>query len=321
MLATRDQTAITVIDPGALETIAKVVCDSVDSPCTKRAYGRAIKDFITWHTRAGSPELNKATVQAYISELKASGAGAGSINQRLAAIRKLMTEAADNLAMDPVYLTGILRVKGVRKEGKRLGNWLNIAQAEQLVNSPDITTLKGLRDRAILAVLVGCWLRRNESTTSLTFEQIQQREGRWVIVDLVGKRNKTRSVPMPAWTKAAIDAWAAAAGQALGLPDPLSSGAVFRRINKGDRIVSDHMTAQGVYDLVAQYGQTCGVHIAPHDLRRTGAKLAHKGGAPIEQIQLMLGHSSIKTTEVYLGVQQNLTSAPCDKFNLQLGLL
>src|SRR5664279_1782046 len=127
-----------------------------------------------------------------------------------------------------------MRVKGVRKEGKRLGNWLSKAQAEQLINSPDVSTLKGLRDRAILAVLVGCWLRRNESVTSLAFEQIQQREGRWVIVDLVGKRNKTRSVPMPAWTKAAVDAWAVAAGNFLGLTGLLNNGPVFCRINKGD---------------------------------------------------------------------------------------
>jgi len=319
MLATTNpQIAITVVDPTNLEEMVKAVCDSVDSENTKRAYARAIRDFITWHTLAGRPELNKATVQAYIFELKAAGAGAGAINQRLAAIRKLMQEAADNMALDPVCLAGIMRVKGIRKEGKRLGNWLTLSQPQELINAPDSNTLKGLRDRAILAVLAGCWLRRNESVSSLTFEQIQQREGRWVIVDLVGKRNKTRSVPMPAWTKSAMDAWAAAAGRYLGLGSPLNTGPVFCRINKGDNIVSDHMSAQAIFDLVKQYGAMCDLHIAPHDLRRTGAKLAHKCGAPIEQIQLMLGHNSIKTTEIYLGVHQNLADAPCDKFSLHL---
>ena len=265
MLATttNQQTSITVIDPGNLEAIAKVVCDSVDSENTKRAYNRAIRDFLAWHTQAGNPELNKATVQAYISELKAAGNGAGGINQRLAAIRKLMQEAADNMALDPIFLAGIMRVKGIRKEGKRLGNWLTLTQLQQLVNTPDTNTLKGLRDRAILAVLAGCWLRRNESVTSLTYEQIQQRDGRWVIVDLVGKRNKTRSVPVPAWTKTAVDAWAAAAGLFLGLGSPLKTGLVFCRINKGDNIVSDHISSQAIFDLVKKYGEMCGMNIAP----------------------------------------------------------
>ena len=138
-------------------------------------------------------------------------------------------------------------------------------------------------------------------------------------MDLVGKRNKTRSVPMPAWTKSALDTWAAGAGRFLGLSGPLNTGPVFCRINKGDNIVSDHISAQAIFDLVRQYGEICGFHIAPHDMRRTGAKLAHKEGAPIEQIQLMLGLASIKTTEIYLGIQQNLTDAPCDKFSLNLG--
>ena len=124
---------------------------------------------------------------------------------------------------------------------------------------------------------------------------------------------------MPAWAKAAVDAWAEAAGRFLGLAGALNTGPVFCRINKGDNIVSDHLSPQAIFDLVKQYGAMCGLHIAPHDLRRTGAKLAHKGGAPIEQIQLMLGHTSIKTTEIYLGVQQNITDAPCDKFSLNLG--
>jgi integrase len=57
--------------------------------------------------------------------------------------------------------------------------------------------------------------------------------------------------------------------------------------------------------------------LAPHDLRRTFAKLAHKGDAPLEQIQLSLGHASIQTTERYLGVKQSLSDAPCDHLGLE----
>ena len=84
-------------------------------------------------------------------------------------------------------------------------------------------------------------------------------------------------------------------------------------------IVCNHISSQAVFDQVKKYGDMCGMNLAPHDLRRTGAKLAHKAGAPIDQIQLMLGHSSVKTTELYLGVQQDLSNAPCDKFSLNMG--
>jgi integrase/recombinase XerD len=299
--------AITRIE--STEPIIQVVLDSVDSEHTRRAYERALRDFFDWYNEAGRPTLNKATVQRYAAELREQGVGASSINQRLSAIRKLAREAVDNGALPEQIANGIKAVKGVRREGRRTGNWLTQEQAQQLINAPDIDTFKGLRDRAILAVLVGCGLRRQEAA-HLTFDHIQQREGRWVIVDLVGKRNKMRSVPMPSWTKAAIDAWTDEAG--------LFDEHIFRPVNKGGRIKGDSMTPQAVRDVVVAYGEELSFDIAPHDLRRTFAKLAHKGGAGLDQIQLSLGHASIQTTERYLGVEQDLTDAPCDHLGLQL---
>jgi len=159
-------------------------------------------------------------------------------------------------------------------------------------------------------LLVGCGLRRTEAA-GLQTNHIQQRDGRWVLIDLVGKGNKTRTVPMPAWAKAAIDVWAEAAG--------ISSGYVFRAMNRHQRIVGESMTPQAVRDVVVDYAGRRGfTSIAPHDLRRTFAKLAHKGGAGLDQIQLSLGHSSIQTTERYLGVEQDLTDAPCDHLGLKM---
>lgn len=311
------------ITPAKIETqsifelMARVVCDSVNSEHTRRAYHRALVDFLKWHEENNRPGLNKMVIQAYISELKQRGQGAAGINQRLAAIRKLVKEAADNGLIDESLVSGILRIEGIRKEGKRLGNWLKRDDAQKLINSPDNTTLKGIRDRALLAVLAGCGLRRSE-VTGLTFGHIQQREGRWVIVDLVGKRNKTRSVPMPSWTKSALDAWTMAAGFTLASLTPHSTAFIFRPINKGGRLAGDRMTSQSIFEIVKLYADPLGLQIAPHDLRRTFAKLARKGGADLKQIQLTLGHASIKTTEIYLGEEQNLTDAPCDRLGLTL---
>jgi integrase len=217
-------------------------------------------------------------------------------------------EAADNGLIDQAAAAAIARAEGVRSEGKRLGNWLTQAQAQALLDAPDTATVKGLRDRAILAVLLGCGLRREECA-ALTVKHLQQREGRWVIVDLEGKRNKKRSVPMASWAKYAVDAWLLAGG--------ISEGAIFRAVNKGGR-VGDGMTAQAIYNAVSEYAGKLGLTVHPHDLRRTFAKLAHKGSAPLEQIQLSLGHSSVQTTERYLGVRQDLQSAPCDVLGLRV---
>jgi site-specific recombinase XerD len=189
-----------------------------------------------------------------------------------------------------------------------LGNWLTKAQALELLNSVGTYTLKGKRDKAILTILLSCGLRREEAA-SLTFEHIQQRENRWVIVDLVGKRNSMRSIPMPDLCKGMIDQWAEAA--------QIKSGCIFRRIWRGDHPADGKMTAQAIYDVVLKYAQELGFNnLAPHDCRRTFAKLAHKGGSPIEQIQYSLGHASIRTTEIYLGIEQNLVDAPCDHLGL-----
>jgi integrase len=115
---------------------------------------------------------------------------------------------------------------------------------------------------------------------------------------------------MPAWTKAALDAWTAAAGVTAGL--------VFRSIRRGGHLDGANMTPQAIADIVRLYSAQVGTPIAAHDLRRTFAKLAHKGSGKLDQIQLSLGHASIKTTERYLGITQDLQDAPCDHLGLRL---
>jgi site-specific recombinase XerD len=297
--------------PDAIERLTALVFDSVNSPESKRAYSKGMSDFMSWYkTTAPGTGFTKATVQAYRAHLVGLGLAASTINVRLSAIRRLAAEAADNGLMAPELAAGIGRVKGVKREGIRTGNWLTVHQAEKLINTPDTDTLKGKRDRALLAILIGCGLRRKE-TAVLTLEHVQQRDARWVVVDMTGKGGRVRTVPMPSWTKVAIDEWTTTAG--------FSAGRIFRPVNKGDRLCGDTMTAQSIFETVKKYASEIGLtQIAPHDLRRTFAKLAHKGRAALEQIQLSLGHASIQTTERYLGVRQDLTDAPCDRLGLKL---
>jgi site-specific recombinase XerD len=302
-------TELAVVSTANIQPVIDLVCNAVTSAHTKRAYSRALIDFMAWHGATGQSAFNKATVQAHVTALRDAGVSASSINQRLTAIRKLAQELAYNGVIDHSAAQAVSRVEGVRKEGKRLGNWLTQEQAQRLLTLPELSNVKGLRDRAILAVLLGCGLRREECA-ALTVEHIQQREARWVIVDLVGKRSKTRSVPMPSWAKYAIDSYLLAAA--------IVDGPLFRSVRRGGHIQADGMTAQAIFDVVKLYAAVIGVDVRPHDLRRTFAKLAHKGNSRIEQIQLSLGHSSVQTTERYIGVQQDLTSAPCDALGLRL---
>ena len=103
--------------------------------------------------------------------------------------------------------------------------------------------MKGRRDQALLCLFVGCGLRRSE-LAALTLEHVQQRDGRWVIVDFVGKGQRVRYVPMPAWAKAAVDRWTEAAG--------ITAGRVLRAINKADRLAGDSMTPQSIFEVVEQ---------------------------------------------------------------------
>ena len=309
-----NKTAIIISPKPALTSaergIIDLVIDGLPSENSRRAYQRALEEFFIWHGAQNRPELNKALIQRYVKFLREQKMSSASINQKLSALRKLASEAEDNNLIDSRLANGIRAVKGVPFRGRRTGNWLTKEEAQTWLNAPDIKTLKGIRDRALLAILIGCGLRRAE-VAILSVSHIQQREGRWAIVDIVGKRDKMRTVPMPSWAKATIDAWT--------YPAHITEGFIFRRINKGSRIMGTKITEQAIYNIVVGYAENLAAQgIAPHDLRRTFAKLAHKGGSPIDQIQLSLGHDSIQTTEKYLGVEQDLTDAPCDHLGLRI---
>ena len=133
-----------------------------------------------------------------------------------------------------------------------------------------------------------------------------------MVVDFRGKGGRKRTVPVPAWVKNAIDGWTAAA--------QITEGRIFRSIPKGAKggpLESETLAPMGVWWLVKEYAEGIGLkNLAPHDLRRTCAKLCRKSGGDLEQIQMLLGHASIQTTEKYLGMQQNLVEAVNDKLGI-----
>jgi site-specific recombinase XerD len=304
---------LVVVDRSAeWRRLKALVLDSVSSPITKRVYNLGLDEFFAWYEREPRSGFTKATVSAWRVALEARNLGSVSINVRITAVRKLAVEAADNGLLAPELAAGITRVKGAKSKGVRVGNWLSVRQAQALLNAPDVTTKKGLRDRAMLAVLLGCGLRRSE-VAALTLKHIQTRDNRWCIVDLVGKHGRVRTIPMPTWVKGAIDAWTAAAA--------FSEGRVLRPVGRGDQVRGEHLTEKVIWQLLRPYSVAAGVPgIAPHDLRRSCAKMCRASGADLEQIQLLLGHASVQTTERYLGTKQDLVHAPNDGIKLRVAV-
>ncbi len=192
-------------------------------------------------------------------------------------------------------------MKGVKKHGMRIGNWLTVEQGKRLLAVFNDGDVRGKRDYAMVAVLLGCGLRRAE-LAALAVEHLQQREEHWVIADLVGKGGHVRTVPVATWVKAAVDNWLAAAG--------ISAGSAFRAINKAGRIATSGFSPKVISGVVKAGCSKCGLDgVAPHDLRRTCARLCHEAGGELEQIQFLLGHVSVQTTERYLGCKQRLRNA------------
>jgi integrase len=142
--------------------------------------------------------------------LEAKHLAPATFNLRFASVRRLAYEDADVGLLSPELAAGIRRVRGAKRLGVRLGNWLSAEQAKDLTRRPSNETVGGKPDHAIPAVLLGCGLRRSE-TARLTVEHFQRRDDHWAIVDVFGKGGHIRSVPVPDWVKRTVDNWTAAA--------------------------------------------------------------------------------------------------------------
>ena len=209
----------------------------------------------------------------------------------------------------PACIRGRRLRSPLKKLGVRVGHWLTTEQGQALWQAPDHQRLKGKRDRALLALLLACGLRRHEAV-ALRLDHLQQREEHWAIVDLVGKGGHVRTVPVPDWVRTELDDWLAAAA--------IDRGKLFRRVNKVGRTWGDGMTVKAVWHIVKESAKRIGVEkLAPHDLRRTCARLCHASGGELEQIQFLLGHVSVQTTERYLGCKQRIRSAVNDRIGIE----
>jgi integrase len=294
-----------------LDQTKRSVLNSLASLQSRRSYQHAMDEFIDWYCSEPRLALNRGVVLRYRMQLETRQLAPATINVRLAAVRRLVYEAADTGLLSSELVAGIRRVKGVPQLGRRVGNWLTASEGEKLLLGLDPLSLRGKRDAAIISLLLGCGLRRSE-VVRLKVEAIQRREDHWAIVDLIGKAGRVRTVPIPDWVKTAVDRWAESA--------PVLSGKLFRSIRKDGKVWGNGITQNVVWYVVkACAGRAEIKALAPHDLRRTCARLCHAAGGELEQIQFLLGHASVQTTERYIGCKQDLAKAVNDRLPFAAG--
>jgi integrase len=283
--------------------LRQMTLDSVSSAHSRRNYGRALDDLFLF---AQSQPLSRELLMEWRTKMESLSPS--TINVRLSAVRKMVHEARRNGMLGVEEATNLTDVPNLRQQGTRLGNWLTRKQTKEILAVPDRSTLKGKRDYVVLALLVGCALRRQE-LASLNVEDVQMREGRWVIADLHGKGGRIRTVAVPVWVRSGIEVWMAAAG--------IDNGRLLRPVGKGSRLGKEGLSDWAVWSVVEQSAKQIGIErFGAHDLRRTCAKLCRKAGGDLEQIKFLLGHSSIQTTERYLGSEQEIAVAVNDNLGL-----
>jgi site-specific recombinase XerD len=299
----------TVLRLPELEQSKNAVLNALGAASSQESYGHAIDEFIGWCCSERRLTFNRTVVLRYRFFLEQKNLPPFTINVRLAAVRRLAYEASDTGLLSPELAAGIRRVKGAKRLGLRIGNWLTIDQVRALLQQPPSDGLRAKRDRAILAVLIGRGLRRAE-LVALKAEDFQIREEHCVIADLIGKGKHIRTVPVPAWVKRTADASTAAA--------EISVGTIFWRVNRMGKHWGAGLMPKAIWHVVKGAAQRADIkNLAPHDLRRMCARLCHLAGGELEQIQFLLGHASVQTTERYLGCKQKLHQAVNDNLGLE----
>jgi site-specific recombinase XerC len=246
------------------QALRKMVLNSVASEHSKRNYAKALDEVFALCEERKQP-LSRARLMEYRAAMLGKKLSASTVNVRLSAVRKLIGEAQRNGIIGAEEAANLAGVPNLSRKGTRVGNWLTREQAKELFTVPDRSKIKGKRDYAILALLLGCALRRQE-LASLDVDGIEMREGRWVLPDLCGKGGRVRTVAIPLWVKHGIDAWMIAA--------KIEHGRLLRPLSKSGKLTGDELKHQGPNHprinierlLKSVDGKSRNEHQQPHEL-------------------------------------------------------
>jgi len=283
---------------------------NIDNPQTRRAYQNDVQAFMTFtgiENPAQFQDVARAHVLAWRRHLERQMLSGSSIRRKLAALSSLFEALCEANAVQGNPVDGVKRPKTATSEGKTPA--IGDHQARALLEVADGSTLRGLRDRAILATLLYHGLRRAE-LCALRVADVQERRG-VNHLQVHGKGSKIRYVPLHPGAADVIARYLEAAGHGQDW-----NGALFRPVSNNARSGNASITPDGVYKLLANYAKKLQIDVAgfgPHALRATAATNALDHGADIAKVQEWLGHANIATTRVYDRRQSRPEDSPTFK--------
>jgi len=262
---------------------------------TRRAYENALQDFMQFTGIARPDEFRSVTrahVIAWRDDLVQRDLSGMTVRHRLAALSSLFEYLCEKNAVTHNPVKGVKRPAVESYEGKTPA--LGDHQARQLLDAPDEISLKGKRDRAMLATLLYHALRRDELCRLKLKDFKHERRG-VAHLKVSGKGGKTRYVPLHPAASGLIVDYLEAAGH--GTED---GSALFRPVHANRAEGSAKaITADAVYKIVRGYSKALGFEIGAHALRATAATNALDHQADIAKVQEWLGHANIATTRIY----------------------
>ena len=303
--ATRDISARDTYGYGPTQALDLAAALATLTPHTQKAYERQLASFGAYCVSCGwtlpLPDLLRPTVlEAWLAHHRQCGKSPETCKQGRTAVLWAARQAKRAGLIDGLALADLVEVKVRGGGGVRQGRWLTADDLQRLVRSQRGAGLRPLRDRAVLALLAGCALRRAE-LCDLRLHHLAEQDGAPVaIVNLTGKGTKLRSVAIPAWARPHVAAWLRTYRRQC---DPGPAEPLVCAIDGGGSGTAnaEPLRPASVHRILRQATAAAGLpDVAPHDLRRTAAKLMEDGGAGLRAIRDALGHASVATTEKYL---------------------
>jgi site-specific recombinase XerD len=290
-----------------------IVLAGIPNSGTREAYRFALSRFFSWYRAYSAREgakFDRTAIMAHLALPEVQSLASSTRNCALAALKRLSRELHYRQLITFETWQGIVDIRSEKQRSNKAPNWLTVRQLNELMTLPP-NDLHGLRDRAILAIVTGCGLRRTE-LCDLKVSNIEQRSGRWVFV-VKGKGGKTRFAPIPSGVKVAIDVWLKQRAPHYETGNVPATAYLICPVLQGGAMKDRRLSDDAVYKVIQEYGVKLGVpKLAPHDLRRTFARLTDDAGGNLRALSKFLGHESLTTTERYIGDNISLTKTPGD---------